>query len=129
MAFVKDRLAGRRADGQAGRRAAKAGPAHPPTRLPAPTYSMPDAPDALRLRSTFTREGYQQGVARVIEYIFAGDIFQANLSQRFEAPLVGTPLELYRRLRSRNPAPFSAFPITSPASWAWAARSCSSAAR
>jgi para-aminobenzoate synthetase component 1 len=45
----------------------------------------------------------------VIEYIFAGDIFQANLSQRFEAPLVGTPLELYRRLRSRNPAPFSAF--------------------
>jgi len=48
-------------------------------------------------------------VARVIEYICAGDIFQANLSQRLEAPLVGTPLELYRRLRSRNPAPFSAF--------------------
>jgi para-aminobenzoate synthetase component I len=48
-------------------------------------------------------------VARVIEYIFAGDIFQANLSQRLEAPLVGTPLELYRRLRSRNPAPFSAY--------------------
>jgi para-aminobenzoate synthetase component 1 len=45
----------------------------------------------------------------VIEYIFAGDIFQANLSQRLEAPLLGTPLELYRRLRRRNPAPFAAF--------------------
>jgi para-aminobenzoate synthetase component 1 len=61
------------------------------------------------LRSTFTRAAYQDAVARVIEYILAGDIFQANLSQRLEAPLVGTPLELYRRLRSRNPAPFSAF--------------------
>jgi para-aminobenzoate synthetase component 1 len=48
-------------------------------------------------------------VARVIEYIRAGDIFQANLSHRLEAPLDGTPLELYRRLRTRNPAPFAAF--------------------
>jgi para-aminobenzoate synthetase component 1 len=70
-----------------------------------------DVPGANRLglRSTFTRTAYQHAVARVIEYVWAGDIFQANLSQRLEAPLVGTPLELYRRLRSRNPAPFSAF--------------------
>jgi len=45
----------------------------------------------------------------VIDYVFAGDIFQANLSQRLEAPLVGTPLELYRRLRHRNAAPFAAY--------------------
>ena len=61
------------------------------------------------MRSNFTREGYLDAVARVIEYIFAGDIFQANLSQRLEAPLAGTPLDLYRRLRRRNPAPFAAF--------------------
>jgi len=48
-------------------------------------------------------------VARVIEYVYAGDIFQANLSQRLEAPLAGTPFELYRRLRRRNPAPFAAY--------------------
>src|SRR4029077_1006948 len=59
--------------------------------------------------SNFTRDGYLDAVARVIEYVFAGDIFQANLSQRLEAPLVGTPLELYDRLRRRNPAPFSAY--------------------
>ena len=39
------------------------------------------------LRSSFTHRGYLDAVARVREYIFAGDIFQANLSQRFEAPL------------------------------------------
>jgi para-aminobenzoate synthetase component 1 len=66
-------------------------------------------PELAGVRSNFTRDGYLDAVARVIEYVFAGDIFQANLSQRLEAPLVGTPLELYERLRSRNAAPFSAY--------------------
>jgi para-aminobenzoate synthetase component 1 len=48
-------------------------------------------------------------VRRVREYIFAGDIFQANLSQRFEAPLREPSWSLYRRLRAINPAPFAAF--------------------
>ena len=43
------------------------------------------------------------------EYIFAGDIFQANLSQRFEAPLGEPVWALYCRLRARNAAPFAAF--------------------
>jgi para-aminobenzoate synthetase component 1 len=45
----------------------------------------------------------------VREYIFAGDIFQANLSQRFEAPIRESSWAFYTRLRSRNPAPFAAF--------------------
>ncbi len=45
----------------------------------------------------------------MIEYIHAGDIFQANLSQRLLAPLQDSPLELYARLRERNPAPFAAY--------------------
>ena len=61
------------------------------------------------MRSNFTRAGYLDAVARVIEYVYAGDIFQANLSQRLQAPLAGTPFELYRRLRQRNPAPFAAY--------------------
>ena len=43
------------------------------------------------LRSTFTHRGYLDAVARVREYIIAGDIFQANLSQRFQAPLASPP--------------------------------------
>jgi para-aminobenzoate synthetase component I len=60
--------------------------------------------------SNFTRAAYEVAVARVIEYILAGDIFQANISQRFRAELPdgADALALYRRLRRRNPAPFAA---------------------
>lgn len=69
------------------------------------------ARDEVPLASNFTRPDYEAGVARVVEYILAGDIFQANLSQRFRAELPEglDPFELYRRLRARNPAPFAAF--------------------
>jgi para-aminobenzoate synthetase component 1 len=63
----------------------------------------------ITLRSSFTHDGYVEAVARVREYIFAGDVFQANLSQRFEAPLGEPPWAFYRRLRTRNAAPFAAF--------------------
>ena len=65
--------------------------------------------ERLALRSSFTRDGYLDAVERVREYIFAGDIFQANLSQRFEVPLVEPAWALYRRLRRSSPAPFAAF--------------------
>jgi para-aminobenzoate synthetase component I len=63
----------------------------------------------LALRSSFTHGGYLDAVARVREYIFAGDIFQANLSQRFDTTLNEPPWALYRRLRSQNAAPFAAY--------------------
>ena len=59
--------------------------------------------------SNFTRHGYLGAVERVIEYIHAGDIFQANLSHRLLSSVQVEPLELYRRLRLRNPAPFAGF--------------------
>jgi para-aminobenzoate synthetase component 1 len=63
----------------------------------------------LPLRSSFTRQAYLDAVARTREYIVAGDIFQANLSQRFESPWAAAPWPFYCRLRERNPAPFAAF--------------------
>jgi para-aminobenzoate synthetase component 1 len=63
----------------------------------------------LDVRSSFTYRGYLDAVARVRQYILAGDIFQANLSQRFEAPLTESPWDLYCRMRVRNAAPFAAF--------------------
>ena len=63
----------------------------------------------LDVRSSFTRAAYLEAVARVREYILAGDIFQTNLSQRFEASLAEDPWDLYRRMRTRNAAPFAAF--------------------
>jgi len=61
----------------------------PPSRPP--TFAVEGVDAALRhgVRSTFTRKDYLAAVARVREYILAGDIFQANLSQRFESRLRG----------------------------------------
>ncbi|HEX3654915.1 MAG TPA: anthranilate synthase component I family protein [Pirellulales bacterium] len=61
------------------------------------------------LTSNFSREGYLEAVARAIEYVRAGDIFQVNLSQRLLYPAAGDSVSLYRRLRSRNPAPFAGY--------------------
>ncbi|MDA0833408.1 MAG: anthranilate synthase component I family protein [Planctomycetota bacterium] len=66
-----------------------------------------DAPGVEGLTSDFSREGYLQAVRQVIEHIYAGDIFQANLSQRLLLPQRLSSLELYGRLRQRNPAPFA----------------------
>ncbi len=61
--------------------------------------------------SNFTRTSYERAVREVIERILAGDIFQANLAQRFEAPVLADfdHFGFYRRLRKLNPAPFSAY--------------------
>jgi para-aminobenzoate synthetase component 1 len=89
----------------------RAGLGASPASVRAPTYPVTDVEgaDRIGLRSTFTRRGYLDAVARVREYIVAGDIFQANLSQRFESELSIPPFRLYQRLRRHNPAPFAAY--------------------
>lgn len=71
-------------------------------------------PGGIRLdgwTSNFTRTAYERVVREVIERILAGDIFQANVAQRIEAPVPQgfDHLGFYSRLRKRNPAPFAAF--------------------
>jgi para-aminobenzoate synthetase component 1 len=63
----------------------------------------------ITLKSNFSPEEYIKAVNRVREYIAAGDVFQVNLSQRFEADLEIPPYELYKRLRAVNPAPFASY--------------------
>lgn len=67
--------------------------------------------DKVEVSSNFSPKAYQEQVQKVIAYILAGDIFEANLSQRFCAPLPDTlvPFELYRSLRKINPSPFAAY--------------------
>jgi anthranilate synthase component 1 len=74
--------------------------------------SAPDVwsePGPLRPTSNTSPADYEAMVRRGKEYIFAGDIFQAVLSQRFEAPFALPPFALYRALRRVNPAPFLYF--------------------
>jgi len=63
----------------------------------------------ITLKSNFTPQEYMKAVNRVREYIAAGDVFQVNLSQRFEADLKIPPYELYKRLRVVNPSPFASY--------------------
>ncbi len=63
----------------------------------------------ITLKANFSHEGYLTAVVKAREYIGAGDIFQVNLSQRFEADINIHPYELYKRLRRINPAPFAGY--------------------
>ena len=59
----------------------------------------------------FTRTDYETAIARTVEYILAGDIFQANITQCFSAdvPKDFDTFGFYQSLRDRNPATFAAF--------------------
>jgi para-aminobenzoate synthetase component 1 len=79
----------------------------PSSRTPlAPSWPAPGLPNLI---SNFSRDGYLRAIERVIEYIRAGDIFQANLSQRLLFPQQCDSIELYARLRTRNAAPFAGY--------------------
>jgi para-aminobenzoate synthetase component 1 len=77
--------------------------------IPAKAAIQPMPHTPLLLRSNFTKQDYLNSIETAREYIAAGDIFQVNLSQRFETDLSVPPYELYRRLRAINPAPFAAY--------------------
>ena len=66
----------------------------------------PGADDA---QANFTPEAYRRAVTACTDYIAAGDIFQVNLSQRFTVPEAPAPRKIYRALRNRNPAWYSAY--------------------
>jgi len=59
--------------------------------------------------SNFTKPAYLAAIEKAKDYIASGDIYQVNLSQRFSAEFNSDPFELYRNLRSINPAPFAAY--------------------
>jgi para-aminobenzoate synthetase component 1 len=61
------------------------------------------------LQSNFTHDDYLAAVSKVREYIRRGDVYQVNLSQRFQFPMKGTPFRLWKSLFNINPAPFYAY--------------------
>jgi para-aminobenzoate synthetase component 1 len=65
--------------------------------------------------SNFTREEYMSAVRRIKEHIYAGDIYQANLTQQFTCPLdasrssSNSAARIFLRLRHAHPASFAAY--------------------
>jgi len=68
-------------------------------------------PRTMEWNANFDAHGYQNQVRKIIDYIEAGDIFQANMTQRFDADLDDhfDAFAHYLNLRQVNPAPFSSF--------------------
>jgi para-aminobenzoate synthetase component 1 len=64
---------------------------------------------ALELQSNFSKEEYLSAVKKAKDYIRKGDIYQVNLSQRFEAETGLSGFDIYRRLRKISPSYFSAY--------------------
>lgn len=60
-------------------------------------------------RADISKYQFKQMVATAKKYIEAGDIYQANLSQRFSFGISGSPETIYETLRKINPSPFSSF--------------------
>ncbi len=60
-------------------------------------------------QSNMTREHFEGMVARIVQYIFAGDAFQVVPSQRFSAPVPVEAFSIYRGLRAVNPSPYMYF--------------------
>lgn len=75
------------------------------------TKYSPNLENEMQIKSNFDEEKYCQAVQKAKEYILAGDIFEVNISQRFEAffPESIAAYDLYLELRLTNPAPFSAY--------------------
>ncbi len=77
-------------------------PARPPT-------GPVDTAEAPAFSSNFEKEKFKQAILAVKEYIKAGDIIQAVISQRFSVPIDIDPLDIYRTLRTVNPSPYMFF--------------------
>lgn len=77
--------------------------------------SCPPAPHPARRRSLapcscdFTRAGYGDALARLVDHLRAGDAYVVNMAQRLRLKTSGSPYAIYRYLRTHNPAPFSAY--------------------
>jgi anthranilate/para-aminobenzoate synthase component I len=80
-----------------------------PAGLAAPAAGAGSGALDLQACSSLSRDEYRRLVLRVKQHIAAGDIYQANLSQRFRVPFSGDGLLLYDRLRRVSPAPFSGY--------------------
>ncbi|MGB6127663.1 MAG: aminodeoxychorismate synthase component I [Psychrilyobacter sp.] len=61
------------------------------------------------INSNMSKDYYLSSIKKLKDYIYYGDIYQVNFTQRFECNFEGDPWELYKNLKSINPAPFATY--------------------
>jgi len=75
----------------------------------APSLSMEPPAKPSPVASNMAREEFLEKVRRAREYIVAGDIYQVQVSQRFQRVTEAPPFDVYRALRMINPSPYMYF--------------------
>ena len=76
---------------------------------PQPAKNKRRSNEKIKPASNWTRQGFEEGVKRIQEYIKAGDCYQVVLSQQFSTSFKDEPLQIYRALRAINPSPYMFF--------------------
>jgi anthranilate synthase component I len=77
---------------------------------PVPRAPAPEAPHSVpAFEPNMPRERFEEIVARIVEYIHAGDAFQVVPSQRWSAAVPVEAFSIYRGLRAINPSPYMYF--------------------
>jgi len=76
---------------------------------PAAALGERAAQAAGKTASVFTRAEYLSAVEAIRSYIVEGDVYQVNMSQRFQAPHARDPFDCFARMYAANPAPFFAY--------------------
>jgi anthranilate synthase component 1 len=76
---------------------------------PVPAVEPHEAAGPIEWESNMTREVFESNVARIVEYVHAGDAFQVVPSQRFSAEAPVEAFSIYRGLRVVNPSPYMYF--------------------
>ena len=77
--------------------------------VPRPNGRAHAAREMPEFRSHMAPGQFEAAVARIIEYIRAGDAYQVVPSQRWSAPVAVQPFSIYRGLRAVNPSPYMYF--------------------
>ncbi|CAN5494946.1 anthranilate synthase component I [soil metagenome] len=78
-------------------------------RKPVPATTSQAVAADVSWESNMTREEFEANVARIVEYVHAGDAFQVVPSQRFSAEQPAEAFSIYRGLRTVNPSPYMYF--------------------
>jgi len=79
------------------------------TRVPKPLSAKLDNIDISGIRRNMDKRYYLQTVEKIKRYIYDGEVYQINFSQRFECDYKARPIELFHWQNQYNPSPYSCF--------------------
>lgn len=74
-----------------------------------PANILPDTPTTSAINFLTNQEQYQNAVRQAKQHIQAGDIFQTNLSLRFQTSTTNDSWSIYQQLQKINPSPFASY--------------------